>query len=163
MVTPPSGLPHACGGVSVNNVLQSVIAESSPRLWGCFFLAPYGLAPLFVFPTPVGVFLLLHGRRQHPESLPHACGGVSGPCWPIFAVCMSSPRLWGCFCVLDGSTYKCRVFPTPVGVFPTMRLWSTSMPCLPHACGGVSNGHKIKLKHIRSSPRLWGCFPRRSI
>ena len=30
------GLPHARGGVSITKLLDSGIAKSSPRPWGCF-------------------------------------------------------------------------------------------------------------------------------
>ena len=31
---------------------------SSPRLWGCFFFVAVRVFAKYVFPTPVGVFLL---------------------------------------------------------------------------------------------------------
>mgnify|MGYP006880515192 CR=1 FL=1 len=51
-------LPHARGGVSAGFRIQQSVALSSPRPWGCFYPAYYGVYPYFVFPTPVGVFPL---------------------------------------------------------------------------------------------------------
>ena len=93
---------------------------------------------LRVFPTPVGVFLLLVIKRWDMSSLPHARGGVSDTDWLTSIAATSSPRPWGCF---QGRFKRYRqrfVFPTPVGVFP----W-----CLPRP-----------MPADRSSPRPWGCF-----
>ena len=51
-----TGLPHACGGVSVAEGCLPSNVKSSPRMWGCFRKCL--VAPCFskVFPTHVGVF-----------------------------------------------------------------------------------------------------------
>ena len=74
--------------------------KSSPRMWGCFRKTSslgYGV----------------HG-------LPHACGGVSVDCSTILSCSRSSPRMWGCFCVLFCLLSLALVFPTHVGVFPSL-------------------------------------------
>ena len=50
------GLPHARGGVSLENCWRSFIPESSPRPWGCFPSCSSTWMKPTVFPTPVGVF-----------------------------------------------------------------------------------------------------------
>ena len=153
-----SGLPHACGGVSPRSFAGQRCRRSSPRLWGCFLERTKQDIDRLVFPTPVGVFPQRHVRRFPPESLPHACGGVSlgGPGAGQSAG--SSPRLWGCFHQPVGHRVRAVVFPTPVGVF----LLSVASPhiarSLPHACGGVSEIFEQAINLGRSSPRLWGCF-----
>ena len=71
---------------------------------------------------------------------------------------LSSPRMWGCFCLCYRSPGEHRVFPTHVGVFLTLLSGSTILRCLPHACGGVSESKKFFPLLYVSSPRMWGCF-----
>ena len=52
-----TGLPHARGGVSAKNTPFILIAQSSPRPWGCFLRNAAEDLLQEVFPTPVGVFL----------------------------------------------------------------------------------------------------------
>ena len=54
-----------------------------------------------------------------------------------------------------------KVFPTPVGVFLMESRISLPPLSLPHARGGVSGSSKRPRKRNGSSPRPWGCFPRR--
>ena len=51
-------LPHARGGVSLCSYGTEYQFWSSPRPSGCFSSSIAVLLVLFVFPTPVGVFLL---------------------------------------------------------------------------------------------------------
>ncbi len=151
-------LPHARGGVSINRNVTRMVAPSSPRPWGCFRGGDPNMPDIWVFPTPVGVFLKIHSNSPLSSSLPHARGGVSIRFTAERSAAGSSPRPWGCFQIgqlrLDGRL----VFPTPVGVFlaPTMRPgpWR----CLPHARGGVSTFDRVSASSQMSSPRPWGCF-----
>ena len=70
-------LPHARGGVSWCRRLRCWRFASSPRPWGCFSLTNLWPLPWKVFPTPVGVFLIILRRKNSIGSLPHARGGVS--------------------------------------------------------------------------------------
>ena len=55
------------------------------------------------------------------------------------------------------------VFPTQVGMFPTLRHTPTR-PCgFPHAGGDVSVAELSQLFPSRFSPRRWGCFPERQL
>jgi len=134
------------------------LSVSSPRTWGCFWLALSQYSCSFVFPTHVGVFQLPSLPAMVALCLPHARGGVSPAvyCSPFAEV--SSPRTWGCFCILRDSDWRPWVFPTHVGVFlrrPSVLCSGTS---LPHARGGVSMTLLNKAKDNTSSPRTWGCF-----
>ena len=152
------GLPHACGGVSIRleDIRQGM--RSSPRMWGCFFEQMDQRQANAVFPTHVGVFLLLTQRLRMQPSLPHACGGVSALFPFLNSIMTSSPRMWGCFQKLAVLVLHDGVFPTHVGVFPFPRGEFYGYERLPHACGGVSviAGETVLAK--RSSPRMWGCF-----
>ena len=50
-----------------------------------------------VFPTPVGVFLILPVILLITRCLPHARGGVSFRRSRLTFLLQSSPRPWGCF------------------------------------------------------------------
>ena len=151
-------LPHARGGVSPAFPFQPLKRGSSPRTWGCFpDAAPPHLA-LAVFPTHVGVFLIMPFLGSKILSLPHARGGVS-PAFP-FGVPqdLSSPRTWGCFTARLKSGTPSLVFPTHVGVFPKPSALPVPIVGLPHARGGVSLVSPRDPVSFTSSPRMWGCF-----
>ena len=90
--------------------------------------------------------------------LPHARGGVSRQAWRLARACGSSPRTWGCFSRGYGAQEAVTVFPTHVGVFPTVVLCATYKQGLPHARGGVSCNKTGTGGANKSSPRTWGCF-----
>ena len=94
-----SCLPHACGGVSLSVVVSRVELWSSPRMWGCFYLAYGERMQGIVFPTHVGVFPRLVKMPIASIGLPHACGGVSVNMVESVLPDGSSPRMWGCFCL----------------------------------------------------------------
>ena len=153
-------LPHARGGVSEDHIRTFAQELSSPRPWGCFRCWMRFADPLVVFPTPVGVFLHRPSASMPSFCLPHARGGVSD--FPS-AMCVhiwSSPRPWGCFFGRRPWPHRSFVFPTPVGVFPTLQPWMLRFLGLPHARGGVSGLVKIEVGDVWSSPRPWGCFRR---
>ena len=90
-------LPHARGGVSIRRKISDNTFQSSPRPWGCFQeRSPLGSTP-GVFPTPVGVFLIINGVEFKRVSLPHARGGVSLMSARLGGMLRSSPRPWGFF------------------------------------------------------------------
>ncbi len=139
------GLPHACGGVSVQCSATLFRPQSSPRLWGCFRQGWRLPRNWWVFPTPVGVFPTARARCTPARRLPHACGGVSVRVGLIFERQLSSPRLWGCFPAARSPMTMTTVFPTPVGVFlplaavhriparlPQAGLVLTRLPLQPH-------------------------------
>ncbi len=155
---PRASLPHARGGVSWWPLMLELYRQSSPRTWGCFHAPHEGVKMLKVFPTHVGVFLGLVRLPGAPTSLPHARGGVSQkPKSPVIPR-SSSPRTWGCFPGSLSGGVAPVVFPTHVGVFPPGQNGSAPAICLPHARGGVSDGHRDLLVPRGSSPRTWGCF-----
>ena len=90
--------------------------------------------------------------------LPHARGGVSGHCRAGTDGMASSPRSWGCFCVILDFRVHFPVFPTLVGVFLDSYTWLRDLMGLPHARGGVSDLIRGVNRIVRSSPRSWGCF-----
>ena len=151
-------LPHVRGGVSQFARRLIAVLMSSPRAWGCFRSRFPPASPIYVFPTCVGVFLRVTLPRRWAVSLPHVRGGVSRTpaCHPEAPA--SSPRAWGCFCLwLSPRTWEA-VFPTCVGVFPTVPHPAVAVGSLPHVRGGVSFLMSSGSLRISSSPRAWGCF-----
>ena len=102
--------------------MEKIDRKSSPRLWGCFQRPLQVVTRHLVFPTPVGVFLIIGTQTTDTRCLPHACGGVSGCIVTVDDSLLSSPRLWGCFYQTKMKEDFLQVFPTPVGVF----LWKKS-------------------------------------
>ena len=163
LVTPrtpsrPPSLPHARGGVSRVDYMLRIFGGSSPRTWGCFFVAQAHDLPEAVFPTHVGVFLSKEGSGAELKCLPHARGGVSPVRLQEAAPDASSPRTWGCFRLERIRDTTRKVFPTHVGVFPHPRFPMTRSTGLPHARGGVSIMGAGRGSYALSSPRTWGCF-----
>ena len=133
-------------------------AASSPRTWGCFYHALGVIGEEYVFPTHVGVFLILLRCHLAGCRLPHARGGVSPALAVVADTGMSSPRTWGCFLNLIDFIPASEVFPTHVGVFLSSPCDRRSGECLPHARGGVSEIQQEITGMLSSSPRTWGCF-----
>ena len=131
---------------------------SSPRTWGCFFELIHKVIRDCVFPTHVGVFLIFFLSVALRKSLPHARGGVSRNHGGKSDNAQSSPRTWGCFPKPRSVRLPRRVFPTHVGVFLSLYLYTDSTLCLPHARGGVSIQSVAYMPPSSSSPRTWGCF-----
>ena len=131
-------LPHVRGGVSDGKAVRFDRKLSSPRAWGCFHRRSHHGKHHGVFPTCVGVFLVVirgSGNKRR-----------------------SSPRAWGCF---QKSLYyfqQNKVFPTCVGVFPSTRMGGRGCRGLPHVRGGVSQHPVAQYRQSESSPRAWGCF-----
>ncbi len=127
------------GGVSGSNKVYFFVQASSPRAWGCFFLVTYAAKGRGVFPTCVGVFATKEGATQLQGSLPHVRGGVSRWFELLSPIGWSSPRAWGCFRILNVCIKGHYVFPTCVGVFPSLWVPSSNWDRLPHVRGGVSD------------------------
>ena len=146
------------GGVSILGLDVGDKILSSPRAWGCFFERIRRITGYLVFPTCVGVFLIIAITSPMDASLPHVRGGVS-QCKPeLISDVVSSPRAWGCF-PSPRWRGKCRgVFPTCVGVFLVPYKVCNRTPCLPHVRGGVSRRVYLSRGTGPSSPRAWGCF-----
>ncbi|SMG65048.1 hypothetical protein BMETH_297_3 [methanotrophic bacterial endosymbiont of Bathymodiolus sp.] len=93
----------------------------------------------------MGVFLLSFLQLDSTASLPHARGGVSAASAADVTPTTSSPRPWGCFLYKEATPVPKKVFPTPVGVFPSFQAFSDASTRLPHARGGVSLDGAIKV------------------
>ena len=153
-------LPHVRGGVSLIWYGSLSTSKSSPRAWGCFlarFRQNYENA---VFPTCVGVFLLVSIASLLIHRLPHVRGGVSAALKAQEMQLESSPRAWGCFSEQGLVRVAEMVFPTCVGVFPPAGRSAPAGSGLPHVRGGVSVTFPTFRGDNESSPRAWGCFVR---
>ena len=74
---------------------------------------------------------------------------------------VSSPRTWGCFHSSSPLNTMYKVFPTHVGVFPSIRRTSLFLKSLPHARGGVSIDRNVPLSCGPVFPTHVGVFPER--
>ena len=151
-------LPHVRGGVSARGLAPVPGHQSSPRAWGCFWLYAKKDGVFAVFPTCVGVFPVSRRPSRPPRCLPHVRGGVSFSQAGRFGSGASSPRAWGCFCLISTRLHMPAVFPTCVGVFPHCFEAQALTERLPHVRGGVSDELYALLNNRLSSPRAWGCF-----
>ena len=70
-------LPHVRGGVSRRKIKGRHSVRSSPRAWGCFQACGLRRCSRDVFPTCVGVFLVIFYSFFGFCCLPHVRGGVS--------------------------------------------------------------------------------------
>ena len=152
------GLPHVRGGVSLCKMCSAGKRGSSPRAWGCFYTVVARAWDRHVFPTCVGVFLVVSAFCGVLACLPHVRGGVSWKSGLTAITTWSSPRAWGCFCSSRRGCCTTPVFPTCVGVFLKRKLLLVYLPGLPHVRGGVSMSGVLIIAAEWSSPRAWGCF-----
>ena len=109
---------HACGDVSIDDLLDSARWEFSPRMWRCFLSILCTVAADIVFST-------------HVEMFPHPYRDCRKFYW-------FSPRMWRCFCRRDLEPIPCRVFSTHVEMFLRASSSSLSSGSFLHACGDVS-------------------------
>jgi len=157
-VSSNSNLPHTRGGVSVTSSFSKKHTSSSPHPWGCFRAGGDRRMTIFIFPTPVGVFLLFRCYFGRPDYLPHTRGGVSRPHRGRLKRRKSSPHPWGCFSSSGRGSPGVFIFPTPVGVFLACHSKHAKFRYLPHTRGGVSLGRSRYPGRPLSSPHPWGCF-----
>ncbi len=111
-------LLHARGGVSHSIRIRMWYETSSPRPWRCFPSIRIWAVWIWVFSTPVEVFLLIFTVGNAICGLLHARGGVSAQLSKAAGHLRSSPRPWRCFRLKRWSRYPHRVFSTPMEVFP---------------------------------------------
>ena len=130
-------LPHTRGGVPLEVKMDSTGKRSSPHTWGCPYLVKVSINDAFLFPTHVGVSLIVGLLAPILIPLPHTRGGVPGDVFFSVDVCFSSPHTWGC--PWQGRSYFTSqwLFPTHVGV--SLKLLSSygTIFTLPHTRGGV--------------------------
>ncbi len=129
--------PHARGGVPAN---------PTP-----------GETSQFVFPTPVGVYRDRLVIAVNDVRFPHARGGVPLRCSACHINPAFSPRPWGCTEFAYTGKSKTKVFPTPVGVYRSLRSSTGKTFRFPHARGGVPENSENTLWLFPFSPRPWGC------
>ena len=91
-----TSFPHACGGVPETKMVKETRRTFSPRMWGCTFRERLRPCLRVVFPTHVGVYLLISVIKSKETSFPHACGGVPKDPDYTCGIEMFSPRMWGC-------------------------------------------------------------------
>ena len=68
----------------------------SPHTWGCTFGVGCHRHNLRVFPTHVGVYLILNNTVRQVIRFPHTRGGVPPFSFPASTEWLFSPHTWGC-------------------------------------------------------------------
>ena len=111
-----------------------------------------------VFPTGVGMFPVSVAHAQGMVRLPHRRGDVSPKTGAPRLDVLSSPQAWGCFRSATAEEGATNVFPTGVGMFPSLCRDSEGRDCLPHRRGDVSAVETHPNGRVLSSPQAWGCF-----
>ncbi len=133
-------LPHMRGGVSPKETPLRPPYSSSPHAWGCFYMIDFIELQLKVFPTCVGVFLII------------------ASCKPVCY--WSSPHAWGCFHYLPALLINGLSLPhMRGGVSTVIRKISISEKSLPHMRGGVSNSGPHRRSRSGVFPTCVGVFP----
>ena len=150
--------PTPVGVVPREREKMGRLPYSSPRPWGCFLLYGSLFYLFYLFPTPVGVFLIFVILLLYCAALPHARGGGSTAVGTINTNVTSSPRPWGGFRFIINDSNAQVLFPTPVGGGPTAVLPLQVCVPLPHARGGGSGVAEVEEHDGGSSPRPWGGF-----
>ena len=150
-------LPHARGGAPTDDERPRAQLPSSPRTWGCSAGRQRRKPCRRVFPTHVGVLLLIEVGVQAKMRLPHARGGSPVDSGLNTLRPKSSPRTWGCSCSNHVQRVTPSVFPTHVGVLRCSACERWSCWGLPHARGGAPSCETAGTAERSSSPRTWGC------
>ena len=104
-----------------------------PRRWPCF-------RPTRSFPHAGGDVSTESSTGEDAWSFPHAGGDVSSSVTP--------------------SASTAPVFPTQVGMFPSLDSLDAVHQGFPHAGGDVSQTNPAFKSKYAFSPRRWGCFPK---
>ena len=112
-----NSFPYASGGVSLICNLRCNFGVFSLREWGCFSGSRLSSFVHSVFPTRVGVFLLIYLIKYANTGFPYASGGVSYWHGVSDSEYVFSLREWGCFFSAQIELKHWQVFPTRVGVF----------------------------------------------
>ena len=151
-------LPRGRGGVPQYTTGVFSFSPSSPRVWGCFWLALAYARIVAIFPVSVGCFHGLVLYRRFLQSLPHLGRGVPSISRFRPSSFFSSPGQLGCFPLHDGLIFDMRAFLTLMWVFPSSKRTSQASVRIPHGSGGVSKTIKNVFRGVESSPHQLGCF-----
>ena len=111
--------PHAYGDKLVLIYGISLIAGSSPRVWGQEIKAARDKVHDRIIPTRMGTRMVIFGTVQRWKDHPHAYGDKAFIFVKSNAILGSSPRVWG------QGHYNCRLLQSK-GIIPTRMGTRTS-------------------------------------
>ena len=97
-------------------------------------------------------------RLSIANGLPRESGSASLSAVQIADEKRASARQWGCFLLNTVMDINEHVFPTPVGVFPSIRHLGQVSHRLPLTSGGAPIAKPKAPVHGGFSPCPWGCF-----
>ena len=148
--------PHACGDKLIWIYGISLIAGSSPRVWGqasSVNIFPFALG---IIPTRVGTSYFFGVIAAVKQDHPHACGDKKLSRLMAVWTLGSSPRVWGQARMVKAREYEVRIIPTRVGTSQRNLLNAAHTLDHPHACGDKINFVVAPVSSVGSSPRVWG-------
>ena len=96
MVTRAKRFPHTRGGVPNIWGSSPTILTFSPHTWGCTLKPLTDAFGGLVFPTHVGVYLILTRFSACGLGFPHTRGGVPSSVSSTASSAWFSPHTWGC-------------------------------------------------------------------
>ena len=114
--------PYVCGGVAADGTLNKTVIAFSLRMWGCCPIRQLPILRILVFPTYVGVLPIFLIELSYFLRFPYVCGGVAITIELINFLHWFSLRMWGCCPRRLKSWGTQNVFPTYVGVLPTLTV-----------------------------------------
>ena len=148
--------PHTRGGGPVSVPGGVISTEFSPHAWGWTRWSLLRGTTPGVFPTRVGVDLVLSALGREEGRFPHTRGG--GPVSAGLAGLNSgfSPHAWGWTFIRIITSSSRTVFPTRVGVDRATPPNGSITLCFPHTRGGGPLVEAAKTMMGTFSPHAWG-------
>jgi len=149
--------PHARGDAPETWISTFQTTDFSPRPWGCSDFAMDNLAPVPLFPTPVGMLRFYLQYPLQAQAFPHSRGDAPQNVWPLKLLLIFSPLPWGCSGPGRHPFPGGRLFPTPVGMlrFPPYAVLSPD--AFPHSRGDAPVENPLTAIVVGFSPLPWGC------
>ena len=146
---------HVCGGDPKLIDTSTLKALCSPRMWRWSYGVNVVETDKLVFSTYVEVILLARSVWSEFFSVLHVCGGDPNEWFNSSQNRKCSPRMWRWSHNPIHPCIKMRVFSTYVEVIPWLTMYSLSIQCVLHVCGGDPLDSKMPEKDRECSPRMW--------
>ena len=119
-------------------------------------------AAIKVLPAYAGMFPRVCASCASLERSPRVCGDVSATRLGWVDEVAFSPRMRGCFLAQRQRSLHVLVLPAYAGMFRAALAQTAEVIRSPRVCGDVSLNRLIRSRALPFSPRMRGCFFRRS-
>ena len=134
----------------------SLVAGSSPRVWGQAVNFGFNAPELRIIPTRMGTSYDWFSMTSKIEDHPHAYGDKGHRRRSKIAIVGSSPRVWGQAIPGWLTNHKPRIIPTRMGTRGTKYIYLPEDGDHPHAYGDKVGKASQDYRVSGSSPRVWG-------